>query len=234
MIRKIFSYLPDNSFGIYFIGSLLFFLLIATAIYVTSGELYNSLLIAGIIAGLTFVATSISEVRGRKKHRTILEGRLFTRLCAELGFQKEHLNNNQYFGLKGVYDQYFFRIYYNWNTSLPGRMFDREICMMIYIEPPTKADKSLDLEHLNSISSKYDTRDELNPNYQVFVAPSYIAINRGFTFLTSYRNIVDKLDQLIQIAIDENLQPIDESWVQRLIDEDEDRHGPLIETFYKQ
>ena len=105
---------------------------------------------------------------------------------------------------------------------------------MMYIEPPTNPDKSLDIERLNAISAKHDTREELSPNYWVFVAASYIAINRGFNILTGYQNIVDKLDQLIQIAMDEQLRPINEEWVDRLIKEDGGRHGPLIETFYKQ
>lgn len=105
---------------------------------------------------------------------------------------------------------------------------------MMYIQPPTIPKQGLDVEFLNSISKKYDTRDDMNPNYLVFVAASYIAINRGFTVFTSYRNILNKLNQLIQIAIDERLQPIEESWVNKLIENDKHRHGPLIETFWKE
>ena len=71
----------------------------------------------GFICVFGLLLSLITDYLGEKKHQSIIYSDKIKQLQTDFGFQIENLNRGRYFGYKGVYNDYFFRIYYNWNSS---------------------------------------------------------------------------------------------------------------------
>lgn len=233
-MKALFKYFPKTDIGSYLFASFLIALIFTVIILVSAKGNYEIAALFGIgIFILLFIYLFLSDHFGKKKHASIVHSKLFRELCNIMLFQIETHNNNLYWGLKGTYENYFFRIYYNWNTLLPNRNINREITIMLYFSPPLASNGSLDIHYLDSLNNKYREKGLFKPtNFETRIAASYIQINRGYTIFTNYYDIADQIKRALEIVSIEKLQPIGEKEVNALIKENMAMHCPIIETFH--
>jgi hypothetical protein len=200
---------------------------------VESNDVIQSALISGGFCCIVIIMLFFNETVGKRKHKTILDGEVFRPFKRELGFEKEELNQGKYHGYKGVYKKYFFRIFYDWNTTVTSnRTAWREVCVMLYFEPKFDSSDDLDTEYLDSLNRKYKDKNLITiPRQKIIVEVSHIRLYRIFNLLTRFSHLKKKLDQLVEIAEKEGLKPICEKDVNHLISQDPYLHGPSIESF---
>jgi hypothetical protein len=223
----------SSTYGIYLLVVLGFFALLFIIGFITSGQAYESALFSAGITVITLVALIVNETYGKKKHKTILDGEVFLPFKRELGFLKEELNAGEYHGYKGVYKRFFFRVYYDWNTSeTSSRNAWREVCIMLYFEPVLTPSNELDIVFLNGLNHKYKDKNLItSPRQKIIVEASHIRLHRTYNLLTRFRHLKKRLDQLVEIAEKEGLKSIKESDVDELMKSDPYLHGPTIESF---
>lgn len=199
--------------------------------FTTDGNIGMSVIIGVVIFITVFTFAYLNDHLGKKKHATFVNGKIFNELITKMGFKIENHNNNKYWGLKGVYKEYYFKIYYDWNTSLSGRIFTREICIMLYFVPILKTNNSIDIFLLDKLNEKYRDKGIFASKSELKIEASYLQISRAYTIFTNSKDITKQIENAIKIANSENLKPPDEKEVNKLIAEDDFSHGPDIETY---
>ena len=165
-----------------------------------------------------------------RRHKTALYGKRLIKL-KELGFEIE--NVGEYYGYKGVYNKYFFRIYYNPNSTLYKQT--HSIVIMLYYKPERKANNEVNIERLNSLNKKYKRWEFSDPTdaHQVLFEEAYIQIQTRFTLFTTFNKLKYRIHQALEYAHEEKLLPISEKEVDKLIAESVYKHGPSIDTFWQ-
>ena len=207
----------------------------AIAFEATEGDLKISVFIGILTFVIGFIWVVLTEYYGQKKHASFVHHKIFQQLCRELNFEIEAHNNNRYWGLKGTYKRYFFKIFYNWNSSVSNRNFYREITILLYFSPQLNAAGAFDKHFLESLNEKYEEKGYFIPhNFKVTIKASHIEVNRGYSIFTSYENVAKQIERAVQIAHTENLEPIEENKVNELISKNVYLHGPAIETYYEE
>ena len=150
--RWMVKYLPNGDIAIALIVPFFFMLLLFIFLQVKQPANFSfNLKFAGI--GYTLLASwmIIDNISGKKRHKSALNSKRLSPL-KELGFEIENIEN--YWGYNGTYKNYFFRIYYNWNTILPGKLNFREIGIQLYFMPPKTENNKLDIQKVEWVKQK--------------------------------------------------------------------------------
>jgi hypothetical protein len=229
----LYKYFLSSSLRTYLSVSL-FFAVVFTVIllFSTDGDIKLSLIVGLVIFIVVFIFAYLNDHFGEKKHISFVHGKVFREIKDKMNLDIERLNNNKYKGLKGVYKEYYFKIYYDWNTSISNRNIYREICIMLYFSPLLTSDDSFDIRLLDKLSEKYKDKGIFVSKSEIKLEAAYLKVSRGYTLFTSTEDIAKQIERAVEIANIENLKPIDEKVVNGLIEEDSYYYGPDIETFY--
>ncbi len=184
-----------------------------------------------ICGSLYFIITGyliVSNVNGKRRHKTILFSKRFSPL-KEMGFEIE--NRDNYWGYRGIYKNYFFRIYYNWNTKLKRQVDFSEITIQLSFVPFEIRKNKFDVEKIIQLNKKYKNNWRQAKIYEINFGLSFIEFHYPFGVFTSFQNIKTSIDEVLRIAREENLIPISEKELNKLIKDNAFAHGPAIETF---
>ncbi len=222
------KYLPAGDWGLGFILPFFFALPLFIFLQVKNpGNFSFSLFASG---GLYFVLTGwmiFSNVYGKRLHKTVLYSKRLSPLT-EMGFEIENLGN--YWGYKGVYKNYFFRIYYNWNTRLKRQVDFREITIHLSFLP-SQSGKKIDAEKIIQLNKKYKNIWWKANIYEINFGQSFMEFHYPFSVFTGFQSIKTSIDEVLRIANEENLIPITEKELNKLIEVNALAHGPGIVTF---
>lgn len=154
----------------------------------------------------------VDEGIGRRRHRTIIQGRRLAWLT-DLGFSIEHLG--AYWGYKATYRSYFIRIFYNWESNLNKR--GHELCIMVYFQPPVLADDALAVVFLDksneAVTPAFWEGQWCGMNFEA----SHLAHHTPITFLTSRKRIQRRIDRGVEVVMERKLRPIEEPAVNELV-----------------
>lgn len=172
----------------------------------------------------------MSDIIGKRRHETALQGRTLIQL-RDLGFEIENIG--KYFGYKGIYYKFFLRIYYNWNSMIPGVKNSKEIAILLHYTPLKTEDDELDVKRLNELNGKYRSSFWFPKGYLLKFEAAYVELHFPFYIFTSFKKVQSRMNQIIMIAAEEKLQPITEKEIDTLIAENAYMYGPPIETFWK-
>ncbi len=192
-------------------------------------EKYETFKYLSIFLLVIIIYSSLIDYYGKKRHQNILYSKKISALKSVYKFDIENLNNGNYWGYKGLYEEYFFRIYYDWSAGL--KKTGTRFCIMLHYKPLMIANDIVDCERMNSLTNKYNQGN----NYEVKFNTSYLIIYMRYNFLTSFEEFKEKFDLAVKIAQEENLAPNTERDVGSLLLDKELQllHAPEIDTFYE-
>ena len=195
-----------------------------------SEHLYLNLkIIAGIYIFIT-IWFFIDNTFGRKQHKEVLY-RKRLRPLNDLGFVIENIG--EYWGYKGYYKDYYFKIFYDWNTILIKRNSFREICIMLYYATPKMDNNRLNIILLDNLNKKYKNGFLTTKQSMVIFKMAHLEIHTPYRFFGSFNGIKKRIETALEIARNENLLQIQESEVNKLIKQDPINYGPRITTFWE-
>ncbi|OFY93743.1 MAG: hypothetical protein A3K10_15440 [Bacteroidetes bacterium RIFCSPLOWO2_12_FULL_31_6] len=179
----------------------------------------------GFICVFGLLLSLITDYLGEKKHQSIIYSDKIKQLQTDFGFQIENLNRGRYFGYKGVYNDYFFRIYYNWNSS----KFYREFCIMLYYKQLIIGKELLDGKKLKKMTEKYK---EKGHNYTINFQPAHLEIHLRYNIFTPFEEFKNKIDFALKVVKQEELKKISEKEVDLLLNSEYKLlYSPSIDTF---
>jgi len=231
IFRQIAKVLPKDDLAQGLIIPLIVLLPIFGFVQIFNSEHFN--LNLEIFIGLYFVLTTwffIDNSYGRDQHKKVLEGKRLKQL-SNLGFVIENIGD--YWGYKGYYKDFYFRIFYNWNTILINRNNFREICIMLYYSPPKLANDSVNIKLLNDLNKKYSNGLLTTKQFVIIFKMAHLEIHAPYRFFGSFNSIKKRIETALEIASNENLRPIQESEINKLINQDPLNYGPNITTFWE-
>ena len=222
MSSEINKYLPNYTKLIILIITIVGSVFFSLYVYGKSNDLYHTLKWGiGFTIFMLFYLV-ISEVIDRKQHKSKLNSANFRKIKKHFNFEIE--NQNEYWGFKGVYKNYFIRLFFD-NLVRGGRLG-----ILIYYQQPKKSDGQIDNEFLDKINSKYGINGMFKSANRIYDT-SHIRI---FTF-GSYNRRSSKVIKLIEEGISTlnslKLHPISETQIDDLIKNDKYIHTPLTETY---
>lgn len=194
-------------------------------------EKYEAIKYIGFILLIGIVYGEIVDYFGKKRHQSILYTKKISALKSINNFKIENLNRGNYWGYKGVYQDYFFRIYYDWSAGF--KKSGTRFCFMLHYKPLMISKNFVDGERMASLTEKYNKGNTYN--YEVKFNTSYLIIYMRYNFLTSFEEFKRKLDLAVKIVKEENLEPNSERDVENLLLDKEVQilHAPEIDTFYE-
>lgn len=229
VVKLMAKYLPKDDLSIGLIVPLIILIPIFLFVQMSNPEnlQMNLKIFGGIYVGLT-VWMFISNAYGKRRHETALNSGCLSQL-REMGFDIENIKD--YWGYKGIYKNYFFRIYYDWNTMLPGRNNFREIGIVLFYTPPKSDYYDFDRDALNELNKKYKNSWWMPKPFEVNFEADYLILHTPFHLFTSFKKIKSRIHLALKIATDEKLVPISEQEVAKLIAQNSYWYGPTIETF---
>jgi hypothetical protein len=223
--RKIAKYLPANNVRMILVISFLMILFMFLILVASNPKAWKLMLM--VSGGFYLIVTSwllISEVRGVKRHKTILEGKTLSPL-RELGFVIENIE--EYWGYSGVIENYYLKIYYDWSQR------DYRLCIMLYFISPKTNKGKMDVLFMRDLHEKYQT-GIFSPNkYKINFQANYFQLYVPFTFSTNYNDVKTWIDFAIRTATKEKLEPINENEIKNLIQKTPWIYGPTVTTFTK-
>ena len=229
VVKLMAKYLPNDDLTIGLIVPLI--ILIPGFLFIQISNPENLLMHLKIFGGIYVPLTIwmfISNAYGKRRHETALYGRCLSQL-REMGFDIENIKD--YWGYKGTYKNYFFRIYYDWNTMLPGRSNFREIGIVLFYTPPKSDYDDFDRDALNELNKKYKNGWWMPKPYEMNFEADYLILHTPFHLFTSFKKIKSRIHISLKIAANEKLLPINEQDVAKLISQNPYWYGPSIETF---
>lgn len=232
-MRIPYRYYPKSDFGIYFFVGIFLSVVVFLIVFIATNWNFKISILAGIVVFfIVFIYSFLSDFFGKKKHVRFVHSKLFIEISNKLNFRIESQNNDNYRGLKGTFKNYFFRIYYNWNSTLNNKNIFREICIMLHFLPPINQHGKLDTFLLDKLNKKYREPGFFkHANYCIRFEASYIQISLGYSIRTNYNDIISQIERAVKIATDEKLVSISEKEVYDLVAKDFRLNGPNIETF---
>lgn len=243
MLEKLFikfipngsSYSPRRAKMFSYIFILIFFSIFYSILLAvkdtTNSEKIAVIKYVGFIIFIGLVYGEIVDYFGKKRHQNILYTKKISSLKAIYNFEIENLNHRNYWGYKGVFKDYFFRVYYDWSTGFKKK--GSRFCFMLHYKPLMISENFVDGERMNSLTEKYNKGNTYN--YEVKFNTSYLIIYMRYNFLTSFDEFKRKLDLAVKMAKEENLEPNSEREVENLLLDKKLQilHAPEIDTFHE-
>lgn len=169
-----------------------------------------------------FIYLVISEIIDKKQHKSKLSTRSFRKIKEHFNFKVENIND--YWGFKGVYKNYFIRLFFD-NLYRGGR-----IGILIYYQQPKNNYGGVDIRLLDKINHKYEVNGMFE-SYSRIYDTSHIRIFTNGWYNRRPTKVIKLIEEGISTLHSTNLKPISEIEVDELITNDKYIHTPLTETY---
>ncbi len=222
MSPEIRKYFPNSTKLIIVICTIIGGVLFSLHVYGKSNDLNHTLKwgIGFTIIMLFFLV--ISEVIDRRQHKSKLDSSNFRKIKEHFNFEIE--NHNEYWGFKGVYKNYFIRLFFD-NLVRGGRLG-----ILIYYQQPKKSNGEVDIEFLDNVNSKYEINGILKSTSRVYDTSHIRIVTTGW-FNRRFSKVVKLIENGISTLNSSKLKPISETQIDHLIENDKFIHTPLTETY---
>ena len=168
-----------------------------------------------------------AAIYAQMQHRGALDGKRLKWLLAA-GFTVE--NVGRYWGMKGIHQGYFIRVYVDPHGHFHRRM-GPDLCIMVYFEPMRRPDGKRDIALLRRIEQ--DILNETSWTHWEYLNCHAIHMcqRTRFTLLAGRSRFQKRIDRVVGIVKKYGLKPWPEEQVERWVRASPDLHGPKMEEF---
>ncbi|MEZ4791704.1 MAG: hypothetical protein R2811_17020 [Flavobacteriales bacterium] len=161
------------------------------------------------------------------QHRGALGGKRL-RWLLTAGFTME--NVGRYWGMKGIHQGYFVRIYVDPHSHFHRRIFP-DLCIMVYFEPMRRPDGKRDIALIRRIEQDILNEPSWLKNEYLTCHAIHMTQRTRFTLLTGRSAVQRRIERLVDRVLKYGLKPWPEEEVERWVLTSPDLHGPKMEEF---